>query len=128
MTKQRSYRWIWILAGLVVVGGGGYYLRKRFAGRQAPKYETTVVDRGPITAKVTATGTLSALVTVQVGTQVSGRIEKIMVDFNSTVIFSIRPDTWVPTWTVTSADKVPVAVTLAVIGPRSTTVVSYFGP
>jgi len=85
MTKQRSYRWIWILAGLVVVGGGGYYLRKRLTGRQGPKYETTVVDRGPITAKVTATGTLSALVTVQVGTQVSGRIEKIMVDFNSTV-------------------------------------------
>jgi HlyD family secretion protein len=50
-----------------------------------PKYETTVVDRGPIVAKVTATGTLSALVTVQVGTQVSGRIEKILVDFNSTV-------------------------------------------
>jgi HlyD family secretion protein len=85
MTKQRSYRWIWILAGLVVVGGGGFYLRKRLAGPQGPKYETTVVDRGPITAKVTATGTLSALVTVQVGTQVSGRIEKIMVDFNSTV-------------------------------------------
>ena len=85
MTKQRSYRWIWILAGLVVVGGGGYYLRKRLTGRQGPKYETTVVDRGPITAKVTATGTLSALVTVQVGTQVSGRIDKILVDFNSTV-------------------------------------------
>ena len=85
MTKQRSYTWIWILAGLVVLGGGGYYLRKRMAGRQGPKYETTVVDRGPITAKVTATGTLSALVTVQVGTQVSGRIDKILVDFNSTV-------------------------------------------
>jgi HlyD family secretion protein len=85
MTKQRSYRWIWIVAGLVVLGGGGYYLRKRRAGSQAPKYETTVVDRGSIVAKVTATGTLSALVTVQVGTQVSGRVEKIMVDFNSTV-------------------------------------------
>ncbi len=85
MTKERSYRWIWIVAGLVVLGGGGYYLRKRLAGPQVPKYETTVVDRGPIIAKVTATGTLSALVTVQVGTQVSGRIDKIMVDFNSTV-------------------------------------------
>ncbi len=85
MTKQKSRGWIWIVAGLIVLGGGGYYLRKRMAGRQAPKYETTVVDRGPITAKVTATGTLSALVTVQVGTQVSGRIDKIFVDFNSTV-------------------------------------------
>ena len=39
----------------------------------------------PIIAKVTATGTLSALVTVQVGTQVSGRIKEIDVDFNSPV-------------------------------------------
>ncbi len=85
MTKQRSYRWIWIVAGLVVLGGGGYYLRQRMLAQQGPKYETTVVDRGSIVAKVTATGTLSALVTVQVGTQVSGRIDKIMVDFNSTV-------------------------------------------
>ena len=43
------------------------------------------VDRGPIVAKVTATGTLSALVTVQVGSQVSGRIKEINVDFNSPV-------------------------------------------
>ena len=43
------------------------------------------------------------------------------------MIFSMRPETCVPTWTVTSADSVPVAVTLAMIGPRSTTVVSYFG-
>ena len=40
----------------------------------------------------------------------------------------MRPETWLPTCTVTSADSVPVAVTLATIGPRSTTVVSYFGP
>ncbi len=85
MTKQRSYRWIWIVAGLVVVGGGGYYWRQRVLSQQVPKFETTVVDRGSIVAKVTATGTLSALVTVQVGTQVSGRVDKIMVDFNSTV-------------------------------------------
>ena len=43
------------------------------------------VDRGPIVAKITATGTLSALLTVQVGSQVSGRILKLFVDFNSTV-------------------------------------------
>jgi HlyD family secretion protein len=83
--SKKSRPWIWILVGLVVLGGGGYYLRQRLMSRQVPKYETTVVDRGSIIAKVTATGTLSALVTVQVGTQVSGRVEKIMVDFNSTV-------------------------------------------
>ncbi len=85
MTKQSSHRWIWIVGGLVALGAGGYYWRERMMSRQVPKYETTVIDRGPIIAKVTATGTLSALVTVQVGTQISGRIEKILVDFNSTV-------------------------------------------
>ena len=85
MTKPSSRRWIWIVAALLAAGAGAYLLRARLAAPKVPKYETTVVDRGPIVAKVTATGTLSALVTVQVGTQVSGRIEKILVDFNSTV-------------------------------------------
>ncbi len=52
---------------------------------QAPKYETAKVDRGKVVAKVTATGTLSAHVTVQVGAQVSGRLQEILVDFNSEV-------------------------------------------
>ena len=43
------------------------------------------MDRRDIQSRVTATGTLSALVTVQVGSQVSGRIQEITVDFNSPV-------------------------------------------
>jgi HlyD family secretion protein len=56
-------------------------------GRKPPavRYETTRVARGNITARVTATGTLSALVTVQVGSQVSGRIQQINVDYNAQV-------------------------------------------
>jgi HlyD family secretion protein len=81
---RRAVRWLVVLAAvaLAVVGG----LRYRNA-HQPPKarYETTKVDRGRIVAKVTATGTLSALVTVQVGAQVSGRIAKLFVDFNSAV-------------------------------------------
>jgi HlyD family secretion protein len=75
------------LAALVFVGGavGIYQWRKRSAASAGPRYETVAVDRGSIIAKVTATGTLSALVTVQVGTQVSGRIKQINVDFNSPV-------------------------------------------
>jgi len=79
---------LWIVLGLVVLVGGGIGIRqwrKHAAAAAAPRYETVAVDRGPIVAKVTATGTLSALVTVQVGTQVSGRIKQIMVDFNSPV-------------------------------------------
>ncbi|HET8937076.1 MAG TPA: efflux RND transporter periplasmic adaptor subunit [Polyangiales bacterium] len=55
------------------------------ASNKPPPYQTSTIDRGPIVAKVTASGTLSALVTVQVGSQVSGRIREIFVDFNSVV-------------------------------------------
>ncbi len=50
-----------------------------------PRAETVAVDRGPISAKVTATGTLSALVTVEIGAQVTGRIQQLNVDYNSPV-------------------------------------------
>jgi len=49
------------------------------------KFETVRVERGRIAARVTASGTLSALVTVQVGSQVSGRIQELFADFNSPV-------------------------------------------
>jgi HlyD family secretion protein len=49
------------------------------------QWETAAVDRGRVVARVTATGTLSALVTVQVGSQVSGRIQQLLVDYNSPV-------------------------------------------
>ncbi len=70
-------------AGIVAAGGISAWLSLR---RPTPiRYETAVVDRGRIVAKATATGTLSAVVTVQVGSQVSGRIAELLVDFNSTV-------------------------------------------
>src|SRR6185295_15888245 len=66
-------------------GAVGLFLWAR-AGKKTPaSFETVKVDRGRIVARVTATGTLSALVTVQVGSQVSGRIQKLNVDFNSPV-------------------------------------------
>src|SRR5438094_10599360 len=51
----------------------------------APKFETVKAERGRVVARVTATGTLSALVTVQVGAQVSGRVQSLAADFNSAV-------------------------------------------
>ena len=50
-----------------------------------PKYRTEQIERGDITTTVTATGTLSALTTVQVGSQVSGIVSKIYVDYNTKV-------------------------------------------
>ena len=78
--------WIVVALGVLAAGGVGFWKwRQSVAASATPRYETVAIDRGPIIAKVTATGTLSALVTVQVGTQVSGRIKQINVDFNSPV-------------------------------------------
>jgi HlyD family secretion protein len=50
------------------------------------KYRLSKVERGDMTAYVAATGTLNPVIMVQVGTQVSGTVEKLFVDFNSTVV------------------------------------------
>jgi len=65
----------------------------------APQYQTTPVVRGDLTQVVTATGTLNPVVNVTVGSQVSGRISKLNVDYNSLVtsnevIAEIDPSTY----------------------------------
>jgi HlyD family secretion protein len=71
---------------LVLVGGGLGYWRYRSLHRPPEvQFKTAPVERRHIVGRVTASGTLSALVTVQVGTQVSGRIQKLYADFNSPV-------------------------------------------
>ena len=52
---------------------------------QAYTFETATVQKGSVTNSVTATGTLEAITSVVVGTQVSGIVEKLYVDFNSPV-------------------------------------------
>jgi HlyD family secretion protein len=58
---------------------------RRWSGGSAGEYQTSVITRGPITQAVTATGTLNPVVNVQVGSQISGNIAKLSVDFNSPV-------------------------------------------
>jgi HlyD family secretion protein len=71
-------------AAVVVLGlGGAYYMAH--AKTDAPRYRAMPVDKGTVTANVTATGTLSAVTTVAIGSQVSGIISKLYVDFNSKV-------------------------------------------
>jgi len=75
----------WVVGAtvVVIVGGGAYYLAR--AKSDVPKYHSVAADSGTVTATVTATGTLSAVTTVAVGSQVSGIISKLYVDFNSHV-------------------------------------------
>ncbi len=76
----------WIVAGVLVASSAiGAFAYRRAHRAPEVQIHSARVDRGRIVAKVTATGTLSALVTVQVGSQVSGRIASIEVDFNSPV-------------------------------------------
>lgn len=83
---RRSNAQLAVVVVLVAALAGGGWWGYRAWKKPAPvKYETAAADRGAVIAKVTATGTLSALVTVQVGSQVSGRIQQLLVDFNSPV-------------------------------------------
>ncbi|MDP4281882.1 MAG: efflux RND transporter periplasmic adaptor subunit [Bacteroidota bacterium] len=81
---MKKYFWI-ILAIIVVAVGVGLYFILREKKSANYEWRTAKIDRGDIKMVVTATGTLSADTTVQVGTQVSGVVSKIFVDFNSVV-------------------------------------------
>src|SRR5215472_12522137 len=86
MKRKILVRILWSTAILLVAGGGLAYWRYRKAHAPPPvTYQTAQVSRRRIVGRVTATGTLLATVTVQVGTQVSGRIQRLFVDYNSPV-------------------------------------------
>jgi len=87
MAKGAAMRWLKWLIGLALVGGGAgygywYWQKKPMAG---PEYRTGAVTRGDIVQAVTANGQLTPVVNVEVGSQVSGIIEKLLVDYNSRV-------------------------------------------
>ena len=74
-----------MLMGTVAVTASALYLALARAGGDEAGYELASVTRGDLESTVTATGALSAVGTVEVGTQVSGTIEAVFVDFNDTV-------------------------------------------
>lgn len=74
--------WIALLALLTAGGIWWYFQRER---NEAPQYQTTLVTQGEMTQMVTATGTLNPVINVTVGSQISGIIQKLFADFNSSV-------------------------------------------
>jgi hypothetical protein len=86
--SSRPWKWsIPIAAILVILGLVGWQSVKHLWGMQhGAKYRLVKVERSAITASISATGTLNPVIMVQVGTQVSGMIEKLFADFNSTVV------------------------------------------
>jgi len=74
--------WIWVLAILVLAG---VFAAFRLGGKTDPEYFTAKVEKGDIRQVIEATGTINPVTSVQVGSQVSGMISKLYVDFNSKV-------------------------------------------
>lgn len=76
-------KYLILLAGILLIGGVvGFFFYKR---TPEISYKTAKIERGTVVSTVAATGNLSAVTTVQVGTQVSGTIQKLYVDYNSRV-------------------------------------------
>jgi HlyD family secretion protein len=68
---------------IIALSAGAYFI---FSSEQnGPQYKTEKIAKGDIVSSITATGTVNAVTTVLVGTQVSGTIKNISVDFNSVV-------------------------------------------
>jgi HlyD family secretion protein len=94
--KRRVLPLAVIMVAAAAVTGG--YLYTQSLGSRA-QFRTAPVTRGPLVATVSATGTLNAVITVQVGSQISGQIKELYADFNSQVkkgqtIARIDPDTF----------------------------------
>ena len=71
---------------LLALGGGGlWYAKQREAQDPETRYKLAAAENGEVTQTVSANGTLTPLVLVNVGTQVSGTVRKLYVDFNDKV-------------------------------------------
>ncbi|MCR6663081.1 MAG: efflux RND transporter periplasmic adaptor subunit [Luteimonas sp.] len=70
---------------IAVVAAGGWYWSKRNQTDTTGAFRTSEVERGDIRVAISATGTLSAISTVVVGSQISGQVTDVLVDFNSEV-------------------------------------------
>ncbi|MEO8017893.1 MAG: efflux RND transporter periplasmic adaptor subunit [Pseudomonadota bacterium] len=84
MLKQLSRaRLTWLVAIVLVI----LFFIYRYAtgGSDAPDYQTVVAERGNVVSRVSTSGSLQAVVTVDVGSQVSGRVQELFADFNSPV-------------------------------------------
>ena len=81
---QRSSLWIG-LAALLLAAGGVYYWQAQKAVKAAPAYVTTPLAKGNITLTVSANGTLQPTRSVNIGSELSGTIKRVLVDVNDRV-------------------------------------------
>lgn len=84
MLKQLSRGRLIGLSAIVLVALFFLYRCTR-GGKEAPDYQTSVAEKGNVVSRVSTSGSLQAVVTVDVGSQVSGRIQELFADYNSLV-------------------------------------------
>src|SRR5712691_8354636 len=87
MSASKRRRWpkqlfVVVLLASGLAGGGWYYQRY---SKQEPSFQTSLVSRGELLQVVTASGQLNPVIKVEVGSQISGMIQRLLVDFNSEV-------------------------------------------
>lgn len=80
MTKRRIVAILTVVLAVAVLAGWGV-----LGGHGGEQYRTVPVQRGDLVSTISATGTMNAVVTVQVGSQVSGNIKELYANFNSKV-------------------------------------------
>lgn len=76
---------LFALAALALAAGGYYAYRQKAAASPQQRYRLQAVEKGDLTQSVSANGTLNPVVLVSVGTQVSGTVKRLHVDYNSQV-------------------------------------------
>src|SRR5947207_50910 len=88
MKTRKTAHWISRLFVLALLGSGlvcGGWCYLHYYSVDAPAYQTNLVSGGDLTQVVTASGQLNPIIKVEVGSQISGNIQKLFADFNSPV-------------------------------------------
>lgn len=83
--KSLFQKLILAVVGLAVLAAGWAWWKGRETKAEQSVYRTAKVERGDIRVTISSTGTLSAISTVTVGSQISGQVTEVLVDFNSQV-------------------------------------------
>ena len=99
MSRMKKTYPVLALIGLALAAGGGYWWWSQRSAADAVQYRTAKLERGNLQATVSASGAVNPVTQVSVGTQVSGQIKELYVDFNSEVkagqlIARIDPETF----------------------------------
>lgn len=114
-----SKNWKWLSAAVALIALVGFFVLRGGADGAAPTsaYETIAIDRGSINQSVATSGSVRPLVTVQVGSQLSGQVAELLADFNSEVkegdlIARIDPQTFQTRVEAAVAEKAVAEATL----------------